>query len=55
MSTQPNTHIPIIAMTANAMDGDDQKCYDAGMDGYIPKPIRPAGLIEAIENATTLT
>ena len=41
-------HIPIIAMTANAMKGDREECLSAGMDHYIPKPIRFEQLLEAI-------
>jgi CheY-like chemotaxis protein len=42
-------HIPIVAMTGHAMKGDRQRCLDAGMDGYISKPVRSRELFDAIE------
>ena len=40
---------PIVAFTAYAMKGDDQKCYDAGMDDYITKPVKKQALIEMLQ------
>jgi PAS domain S-box-containing protein len=48
LETTTGTHIPIIAMTANAMKGDDEKCYAVGMDDYMTKPINPKKLAEKV-------
>ncbi|MDQ8186247.1 response regulator [Pelagicoccus sp. SDUM812002] len=44
--------IHIVALTANAMDGDRERCIDAGMNDYVSKPTRPDKLYAAIETAT---
>lgn len=46
-------HITIVAMTAHAMKGDKERCLEAGMDGYIAKPIRAKDLYDTIEKTTT--
>jgi len=61
-SKQPNfpaqsfseRHIPVIAMTANAMNGDREKCIKAGMDDYVSKPIKREIVLEMIQKWTRM-
>jgi signal transduction histidine kinase/DNA-binding response OmpR family regulator len=48
-ASQQRAHMPIVAVTANAMQGDREKCLDAGMDEYISKPIQVPELQAMIE------
>jgi len=46
----PEARPRIVAMTANAMQGDREMCLAAGMDDYLTKPIRVETLVEALNN-----
>ena len=46
-------HLPIVAMTAHAMKGDEERCLAAGMDGYISKPIQPDHMMDVIAQITS--
>ncbi len=43
-------HIPIVAMTAHAMKGDRERCFAAGMDAYVAKPLRQQQLYDVIDD-----
>lgn len=45
-----NLNIPIIAMTAHSLVGEQNRCYDTGMNGYVPKPFKQQVLLEAIKS-----
>jgi PAS domain S-box-containing protein len=42
-------HLPIVAMTAHAMQGDRERCLEAGMDGYLAKPLDPKIFLQVVE------
>jgi signal transduction histidine kinase/CheY-like chemotaxis protein len=50
---EQGTRIPIVALTAHALTGDDQKCFDAGMDDYLTKPLDRAALAACIAKQLT--
>jgi CheY-like chemotaxis protein len=44
-------HLPIVALTAHALNGDRERCLEAGMDGYVPKPVQGQVLFQVMAEA----
>ena len=49
LEEEGGTHVPIVGVTAHALKGDRERCLEAGMDDYLPKPISPKALLEKVE------
>jgi CheY-like chemotaxis protein len=48
--SRTGNHLPIIALTAHALKGDEDRCREAGMDAYVSKPIRVEALLQAMQS-----
>jgi len=48
LEEETGTHVPIVGVTAHALKGDRERCLEAGMDAYVPKPIDPQELMRTM-------
>jgi signal transduction histidine kinase/ActR/RegA family two-component response regulator len=52
---EPHCRVPVVALTANALKGDDQRCLEAGMDGYLTKPVNAPDLFSTLSRLVGAT